>query len=289
MKRINDNNKYYVYVYIDPRDYTEFYYGKGCGNRKNSHLYDNDDSQKTKIIKEIKSENLSPIIKVIAKDLTEEQAFLVEKTLIWRLGHTLTNKSSGSFAEKFRPRKTLHKNIWGFDYENGIYFFNCGDSGKNTRSFEDMMLNSFLSAGGHPKYSDPIRSFIPGDIACVYLSKFGYVGVAKILDYAKVSDDFLINGTHISAIKTNGQYHKPNIPKEKREYLVPIKWLSVRERDKAFFIKRSKLYTPQLVKASLENQSITIQMLEKEFDFKTEMLLTNDIQKNTKTIHEKPE
>lgn len=29
---------YYVYVYIDPRNYEEFYYGKGKGSRKNAHL-----------------------------------------------------------------------------------------------------------------------------------------------------------------------------------------------------------------------------------------------------------
>lgn len=29
---------YYVYVYIDPRNYEEFYYGKGKGNRKDAHL-----------------------------------------------------------------------------------------------------------------------------------------------------------------------------------------------------------------------------------------------------------
>jgi len=28
-------NNYYVYVYIDPRNHEEFYYGKGKGSRKN--------------------------------------------------------------------------------------------------------------------------------------------------------------------------------------------------------------------------------------------------------------
>ena len=27
-------NDYYVYVYIDPRNYEEFYFGKGRGSRK---------------------------------------------------------------------------------------------------------------------------------------------------------------------------------------------------------------------------------------------------------------
>ena len=37
---------YYVYVYIDPRSYEEFYYGKGKGARKDAHLSDVGDSAK---------------------------------------------------------------------------------------------------------------------------------------------------------------------------------------------------------------------------------------------------
>ena len=43
----------------------------------------------------IKKVGLDPIIKVIAKNLSEKEALLVEKTLIWKLGRTLTNISSG--------------------------------------------------------------------------------------------------------------------------------------------------------------------------------------------------
>ena len=44
------NNNYYVYVYIDPRNLEEFYYGKGKDNRKKAHVNDASDSEKTKII-----------------------------------------------------------------------------------------------------------------------------------------------------------------------------------------------------------------------------------------------
>ena len=37
---------YYVYVYIDPRNFEEFYFGKGKGNRKYAHLSDESDSKK---------------------------------------------------------------------------------------------------------------------------------------------------------------------------------------------------------------------------------------------------
>ena len=63
-------SEFYVYVYIDPRNFEEFYYGKGKGNRKNAHSADESDSEKAKRIKAIKKEGLEPIIKVIARGLT---------------------------------------------------------------------------------------------------------------------------------------------------------------------------------------------------------------------------
>src|SRR5688500_13649392 len=99
---------YYVYVYIDPRNYEEFYYGKGKGNRMYSHLDDNRDNEKVKRIQDIRQSGLEPIIKVIAANLTKEEAFLIETTLIWKLGRMLTNIVAGQFSEKFRPHNTLH-------------------------------------------------------------------------------------------------------------------------------------------------------------------------------------
>ncbi|MBK9421320.1 MAG: hypothetical protein IPN44_09730 [Flavobacteriales bacterium] len=72
-----DNEQYYVYVYIDPRNFEEFYYGKGKGSRKEAHLSDDSDSEKATRIKQYKS--IHPIIKVIAKDLTEREAFLSKR------------------------------------------------------------------------------------------------------------------------------------------------------------------------------------------------------------------
>ena len=76
-------SEYYVYVYIDPRNFEEFYYGKGKGSRKDAHLFEDSDSEKSKRIKAIKKEGLEPIIRVIARGLSEHDALLVEKTLLW--------------------------------------------------------------------------------------------------------------------------------------------------------------------------------------------------------------
>lgn len=136
---------YYVYVYIDPRNFEEFYYGKGTGSRKQSHLNDDSDTEKVKRIKAIKSAGFEPIIKVIARNLDENEAFLIEKTLIWKLGKNLTNISSGRFAEKFRPHHTLHLDLSGFDFRNGLYYVNVGEG--IHRCWEDCKNFGSLSAG----------------------------------------------------------------------------------------------------------------------------------------------
>ena len=48
---------YYVYVYIDPRNYEEFYYGKGRGGRKDVHLDASGNSEKAKRIRAIFKED----------------------------------------------------------------------------------------------------------------------------------------------------------------------------------------------------------------------------------------
>jgi len=94
-------NSYYAYVYIDPRNFEEFYYGKGKDSRKNAHLFENSDSDKSKRIKAITKEGLEPIIRVVARNLSEKEALLVEKTLLWKLEKHLTNISSGHFLKSF--------------------------------------------------------------------------------------------------------------------------------------------------------------------------------------------
>ena len=51
---------YYVYVYIDPRNFEEFYFGKGKGSRKDAHLFDDSDTEKARRIRVIRRVGLNP-------------------------------------------------------------------------------------------------------------------------------------------------------------------------------------------------------------------------------------
>ena len=58
---------YYVYLLIDPRDYSIFYIGKGKWNRIHSHLISSSNidikqTHKINIIREIESENKEELI-----------------------------------------------------------------------------------------------------------------------------------------------------------------------------------------------------------------------------------
>jgi len=270
----DDKAEFYVYVYIDPRNFEEFYYGKGTGSRKNAHLKDDSDSEKAKRIKAIQKEGREPIIKVIAKKLTEREAFLIEKTLIWKLGRNLTNQSSGHFADKFRPHDTFHQELSGFDFKNGLYYINVGEG--EHRCWADCKEFGFLSAGQRKKVSDPIRTLEPGDIVVAYLKKHGYVGIGRVVEKAVKVNDFKVKGVELRKLKLRVPNIFDNYDNEKSEYPVKIDWIRTVDSNQAKWKRKAGLYTSQLIKASLQAQRTTREFLERGFDIDFKDLLLAD-------------
>jgi hypothetical protein len=81
-ERARKQLKFYVYLYIDPRDGEVFYVGKGTGNRCFHHLKDVRESDKAARIADIRKARFEPCIEVLKYGLTEQQALLVEATAI---------------------------------------------------------------------------------------------------------------------------------------------------------------------------------------------------------------
>lgn len=264
----------YVYVYIDPRNFEEFYYGKGKGNRKEAHISMEGDSEKIKRIKTIQKEGFQPIIKVIARGLTDQEALLVEKTLIWKLGKNLLNDSSGHFADKFRPHDTFHLDLAGFDFKNGLYYVNVGEG--MHRCWDDCSEYGFLSAGQDRKWSDPIRTLLPGDIVVAYLKNRGYVGIGRVTQRAVRPNEFRVNGLPLDLAKLKVPNIFQNSDNEKSEYLVAVYWIEKVSSDQPKWEPKSGLFTSQLIKASLQNQKVTREFLEKEFGLDLRELLRQD-------------
>lgn len=263
---------YYVYVYIDPRNFEEFYFGKGKGSRKYSHMNNDSDSEKSQRIKVIKDEGLEPVIRVIARNLSEHDALLVEKTLLWKLGKQLTNVSTGHYSENFRPHDSLHKYLSGFDFENGLYYYNVGEG--NHRNWDDYIKYGFISAGQDLRYKNAMLGFNVGDVFAAYLKGKGFVGIGKITQKAKPVRDILVNG--VSLLQKDLQC--PNLKKnsddlDRSEYVALVDWIKTVSRDDAKWKPNSELFTSQHVRASLDAQPITIKFLEQEFDVNMKDLL----------------
>lgn len=257
-------NNYYVYVYIDPRNFEEFYYGKGKGSRKDTHLGDKSDSQKAKRISEIKKEGFTPIIRVIAKDLTEQEALLVEKTLLWKLGKWSTNISSGHFADKFRPHNTLHKELSGFDFQNGLYYYNVGEGPH--RNWGDYIQFGFISAGQGTRWRGAMLGFNVGDVFVAYLKRHGFVGVGQIKQCAKMIRDVSINKKRLLRLPLRCHNMADNCDnRDLSEYVCLVNWLKVVPRDQAKWRANPKLYTTTHVRASLDGQQETVKFVEKQF------------------------
>src|SRR5712691_6759209 len=87
----------YVYLYIDPRDSTIFYLGKGQGNRALSHLSDASESRKVARTREIRDAVLEPSIEILVHSLPDEMiALRIEASVIDLLGlDKLTNQVLG--------------------------------------------------------------------------------------------------------------------------------------------------------------------------------------------------
>lgn len=90
--------KCYVYVLVDPRDNCVFYVGKGSGNRVYQHaqaaLVDDSSSLKLSTIREIKGLGLDVKYYIIRHNLTEQEAYLVESSIIDLLTYPAFNREN---------------------------------------------------------------------------------------------------------------------------------------------------------------------------------------------------
>ncbi len=258
-------SNFYVYSYIDPRNYEEFYYGKGKGSRKDAHLNIDSDSAKAKRIRKIQQEGLSPIIRVLARNLTESEAFLIETTLLWKLGKWTDNIAAGHFANKFRPHDTLHKKLSDFDYQNGIYYYNVGEGER--RNWDDYIRFNFISAGGGRRWRDAMLNFNPGDVFAAYLKRHGFVGIGRIQTTAKMIRDVVIDDKPLLSLPLSCQnMGDSSESRSVSEYICLVEWLKVVPRNRARWRKKANLYTTTHVRASLDGQPETVAFLEEQFE-----------------------
>lgn len=113
---IQDKIKFYVYLYIDPRNDEIFYVGKGRGNRAFSHLRERKESEKNLRIRDIQNDGIQPRIEILVHGLDDEStARKIEASIIDLLGiDNLTNIQSGYESREFGRMSTEQlKAIYG--------------------------------------------------------------------------------------------------------------------------------------------------------------------------------
>ena len=261
---MNSPPDFYVYGYYDPRSYRLFYVGKGRRGRKLSHLKDGGHSKKARIISAIRKATLSPVIKVIAANLTEREALLVETSLIWALGPTLANEVAGSVSDAFRPVNSLHQQLPGFDTNRGVYLLNIGQG--PTRSWADCRKYGFLAAGGGKQWSRQLERLTIGDIVVPYLKGYGYVGIGRVRRESVPVSEFRYKGRALSpSMLRQPDLLRRTADAERSEYLVGVRWLRAVAPEEAKFRRRASLFTTQLIVASLAAQPRTLQFIERSF------------------------
>lgn len=92
---------YYVYTLTDPRNDAVFYIGKGKGRRAWRHEANERNGVernglKAEVLAEIRRAGLKPGVSIVKGDLTETEAFDLEREMIRATASTLTNTSQGS-------------------------------------------------------------------------------------------------------------------------------------------------------------------------------------------------
>jgi hypothetical protein len=103
-------NRFYVYELSDPRTGAVFYVGKGCGNRATRHLADArngriGNARKHSVIAEILDEGLEPTVTIVADNLSEGDAFSIERDRIRFHGYiSLTNIQPGTLTAMERSK-----------------------------------------------------------------------------------------------------------------------------------------------------------------------------------------
>jgi len=107
--KVIEQLKFYVYLYIDPRTNEVFYIGKGRGNRVFSHLRVNDDSEKTRIISELRELNIRPLIELLKYGLTEKEALLVEATAIDLINISNLANAARGHGSRYGARATVEE------------------------------------------------------------------------------------------------------------------------------------------------------------------------------------
>lgn len=172
--------------------------------------------------------------------------------------------ASGHYSDKFRPHDTMHLELTGFDFQNGIYYYNVGEG--LHRNWDDFRPFGFISAGYGVKWHDAMSGFRPGDIVAAYLKKHGYVGIGQIKKRARPIREVIVNGKPLLNHKLRCKGMAKHAESDDLcEYVALVEWICTTDRAEAKWKPKAGIYTTTHIRASLDGQPKTVKFLEEEF------------------------
>lgn len=131
------------------------------------------------------------------------------------------------------------------------------------RRWEDAVKYGFVSAGGGEWYSRSIRKLPLGARIFTHIPKVGYVGVGIVIGepmpFADATVDIDGQPCRLADLPLNGNY----VYASGDEWVVPVRWLKHRPRDKAFW--KTGMFANQNSATKLRNR-FTLDQLTTEFD-----------------------
>lgn len=108
--------------------------------------------------------------------------------------------------------------------------------------------------------------FQKGDVIAACIKRHGFVGVGKIIQPAKRIRAVEIGGKQLLDLDLAAKTMSSNSDDPvNSEYVALVEWVKTVPREQAIFKRKSGLYAPQRVRASLDNQPMTIDFIDREF------------------------
>lgn len=130
------------------------------------------------------------------------------------------------------------------------------------RRWEDAVKYGFVSAGGGEWYSRSIRKLPPGARIFTHIPKAGYVGVGIVtgepMPFAEATVDIDGQQHRLADLPLDGNY----VYDSGDEWVVPVRWLNHRPREKAFW--KTGMFANQNSATKLRNR-FTLGQLTSEF------------------------
>ena len=129
------------------------------------------------------------------------------------------------------------------------------------------MRFGFISAGHGRLWRDAICSFQEGDLVVAYLKRKGFVGIGRVTKRAAPMRAVSINGMALKDHLLECRNMRADIASDELcEYVALVKWERAVGPREAKWIPNHKLFTTQLVRASLANQPHTLRYIEEQFE-----------------------